>query len=625
MAGLEGGSRFVRRKFGRWRSCWDFLESPLLLTTRPASPNSASLIPLWWSMNSLRRGTSLRLTPWTCPSCARQSALKQSPHSTPRRWASRTTPSKRRLPDGPARTRFAPSPTGSLHLGSIRTALYNYLLARRTKGQFILRIEDTDQKRTVPGAEQRLCEDLQWVGLHWDEGPDGDGAYGPYKQSLRRKLYSEHVDRLLNKDSAYRCFCTAERLDKLNRTRHDRGLPLGYDRRCSSLSKTQSEERAHNGEAFVVRFRAPDRYPQYVDLVYGKTGQGAARLQKNAAPEPVFDDPVLMKTDGFPTYHFANVVDDHLMEITHVIRGSEWMPSTPLHVALYEAFGWDSPSFAHVPLLVDHERQKLSKRNFNSDIATYRDRGIFPDAFVNFAALLGWSHRQTSDVMDLRKLETVFDLKFTKGNTIVSIEKLDYLQAMHAKQKITEGGAAFEQMVRDVAQALLDRHGAGKIMALIGRRKLQDVVMTMLRADSFVYKQASDFAALYDPFFANPLVRPAFQLSNPHVTVPSLGIAAATLAFIPETHWDAQTIRESMMQIHLDQGDVSIKPHKKAMSGLHHYLRWALLGGAPGPSIPQTMEILGREASIERMQSAAQESIDLELAATRPHVEITTQ
>ena len=576
-------------------------------------------------MNRVRPGSSLRLAHWICPSCARQSAFKQWPVSSPRRWASRATVPKQRLPGGPARTRFAPSPTGSLHLGSIRTALYNYLLARRTWGQFILRIEDTDQKRTVPGAEERLCEDLQWAGIHWDEGPDGSGAHGPYKQSLRQKLYSQHITRLLDNESAYRCFCTAERLDKLNRGRHDRGLPLGYDRRCSDISKTQSEERAHNGEAFIVRYRIPDRYPEYVDLVYGKTGQGVARLQKFAVHEPVFDDPVLMKTDGFPTYHFANVVDDHLMKITHVIRGSEWMASTPLHVALYRAFGWESPAFAHVPLLVDDKGQKLSKRNFNSDIAAYRDRGVFPDAFVNFAALLGWSHQQKTDVMDLKKLESVFDLKFTKGNTIVSVGKLDHLQAMHAKLNIIEGGAALEQMVRDVAQALVDRHGAGKIMTFIGRRKLQDVVLTLLRTDSFAYRTAPEFAALHDAFLVEPLARSPLQLSDPDVLLSSLGVAAATLAFIPESHWDARTIREDMMQIQLDQADVSTKPQKKQMSQFHHYLRWALLGGAPGPSIPQTMEILGREVCIGRLQSAAQEWKDLELMATRPKIEVGTQ
>lgn len=320
--------------------------------------------------------------------------------------------SRASVPASPARTRFAPSPTGFLHLGSLRTALFNYLLARKTGGQFLLRVEDTDQKRTVPGAVERLCSDLQWAGLQWDEGPDTiGGRHGPYKQSERTGLYQEHANKLLESGHAYRCFCTAERLDVLARQRQQLGLPTDYDRQCAGIQKEESDSRAHAGEAHVIRLLAPEQYPEVNDLVYGKIGKG--RTPANGGPnigvtykhgEVAYEDPVLLKSDGRPTYHLANVVDDHYMDITHVVRATEWLSSTPKHLALYDAFSWTAPAFAHVGLLVDEAGHKLSKRNFDTDVAHYRNMGILPSTLVNFVALLGWSHNQRSDIMTLDEL-----------------------------------------------------------------------------------------------------------------------------------------------------------------------------------------------------------------------------
>lgn len=314
---------------------------------------------------------------------------------------------KSKLPTTPARTRFAPSPTGYLHLGSLRTALFNYLLAKKTGGQFLLRIEDTDQKRTVPGAVERLCSDLKWAGLDWDEGPDSqDSSYGPYLQSQRTKLYRDHAHKLLHSGHAYRCFCSATRLDDLARRRKELGLPTDYDRQCAGISKKSSDARAAAGESHVIRLLAPDVYPDVYDLVYGRIGKAkgpnAGVIVKHG--EIAYEDPVLLKTDGHPTYHLANVVDDHHMDITHVVRATEWISSTPKHLALYEAFGWTPPEFAHVGLLVDEAGHKLSKRNFDTDIDHFREMGILPSTLVNFVALLGWSHGQRSDVMTLDQL-----------------------------------------------------------------------------------------------------------------------------------------------------------------------------------------------------------------------------
>ncbi|RMZ90544.1 hypothetical protein DV736_g2221, partial [Chaetothyriales sp. CBS 134916] len=525
------------------------------------------------------------------------------------RFASTAPPSK--LPDAPARTRFAPSPTGDLHLGSIRTAAFNYLLAKRTRGQFLLRLEDTDQKRTVAGAEQRLYDDLRWAGLFWDEGPVVGGPHHPYRQSERLYLYQKHILHLLDSGHAYRCFCTAERIDNLNQRRHERGLSLGYDRKCAHLPREEAEERAHRGQAHVVRFRAPSQWPRYTDLVYGNTGHGAGRATKLLVDEPVWDDAVLVKTDGFPTYHWANVCDDFEMQITHVVRGSEWMASTPLHIALYQAMAWPAPLYAHVPLLVDGDGQKLSKRSHSTHVSGYRQQGIFPEAVVNFAALLGWSHRQKSDVMDMHALEAAFDLKITRGNTMVAFDKLGFLQNQHAKRRIAAGGPDCEQLIRDVAVALLDRYGAGRIIAFLGQRRLRDLVAAMLQVDSFRFWTPQDFAQQCDLFLNETFTRP--PASEDDAKEPGLPVAAASLTLVPESQWTEQQHRAGLSLLEQTYGSTN----KEWKRRLYHYLRWALLGRVSGPAIPKVMEILGRETCVDRIQSAAREVKALKAALAK--------
>jgi glutamyl-tRNA synthetase len=255
------------------------------------------------------------------------------------------------------------------------------------------------KKRTILDAEKRLLEDLRWAGLEWDEGPEVGGPYGPYKQSERTELYQEHAGKLLHSGHAYRCFCTSERLAALAKSRAEQNLSTDYDRTCAGISTEESDERASKGEPHVVRLKVPDVYPEFYDLVYKKVGETTRR------PDDGYEDPVLLKSDGLPTYHLANVVDDHHMKITHVIRGTEWLPATPKHLVMYEAFGWTPPEFAHVGLLVDENGNKLSKRNFDTDIASFRDKlAVFPEALSNFVALLGWSHKKNNDVMPMNEL-----------------------------------------------------------------------------------------------------------------------------------------------------------------------------------------------------------------------------
>ncbi|TKA66273.1 hypothetical protein B0A55_09522 [Friedmanniomyces simplex] len=349
-----------------------------------------------------------------------------------------------KLPETPARTRFAPSPTGYLHIGGLRTALFSYLLAKRTGGQFLLRIEDTDQKRLVPDAEKRLYEDLQWAGLQWDEGPQVGGPYGPYRQSERNHGYRKHATELLESGAAYRCFCAPQQAGQAQAAY----VSSGCNQDCASMSAEHSLDRGEEKrEPFTVRLKPSPKAKkrEYRDLVYGKI----VPLKRSPATG-VSDDPdsavdaadiILVKSDGTPTYHFANVVDDHLMKITHVIRGVEWMASTPLHYDLYRAFGWSPPEFAHVGLLVDENKAKLSKRNADLalDVRSMREEhGVLPESLVNFLALLGWSNPLQNDVYTMDGLVKHFDLKFTKGNTMVRTEKLWYLQKQHVARLCEE-------------------------------------------------------------------------------------------------------------------------------------------------------------------------------------------
>ncbi|KAL4797938.1 hypothetical protein BDV19DRAFT_358277 [Aspergillus venezuelensis] len=560
-------------------------------------------------MRALRSGLLARRS-WVCMQC-RSASTKPATASH----------NKAGLPNFPARTRFAPSPTGYLHLGSLRTALFNYLLAKRTGGQFLLRIEDTDQARTIPGAEQRLYDDLNWAGLNWDEGPVVGGAFGPYRQSERTNIYRKHTHDLINDGHAYRCFCSKERLDKLARHRSESGLAPGYDRTCTELSAKESEERAAKGESHVVRLKV-DKYPDYKDLVYGTTGKNRSKkldlLEGADILGRVYDDPILLKSDGHPTYHLANVVDDHLMEISHVIRGTEWMSSTPMHVALYNAFGWTPPNFAHVPLLVEPTGEKLSKRNRDIDLAHFRDKqGVFAASLLNFSALLGWSHTGKSDIFSLEELEKIFTLKITRGNTVVAFEKLWFLQKAHAQRFAATEGPEFNDMVAAVSKEVENTMPADSLSQILQSRPLSDLVAPLLKADAKSYATASEFVSRNATFFSTSIDRPEYTpVSSTLIPISSLHTAAAALTLVPNAHWNITTHKfnissydgASALQAESEDAGIPIPDEKSRIAAdkafkkeLYHYLRWALSAGAPGPGIPETMVILGRDESVRRL------------------------
>jgi glutamyl-tRNA synthetase len=330
------------------------------------------------------------------------------------------------------RTRFAPSPTGYLHVGGLRTALYSYLHAKKNEGEFILRIEDTDQKREVKGATAHLLEMLEWAGLYPDEGPGNGGPHKPYIQSQRTEIYQKYANQLLEEGHAYRCFCTAERLKEMREHQEKSKKAPMYDRHCLYLSEEEIQKNLDEKKSFVIRQKIPlEKLVKFKDLVRGNVTFAAKTL----------DDQVLLKSDGFPTYQLANVIDDHLMEITHVIRGEEWLPSTPKHILLYEALNWDPPEFAHIPLLLNKDRSKLSKRQGDVSVEDYIKKGYQKEAIINFIAFLGWhpGGESETEIFNLEELIDHFSIeKVHKAGAIFDIDKLDWFNWQWKRRKFHE-------------------------------------------------------------------------------------------------------------------------------------------------------------------------------------------
>lgn len=326
------------------------------------------------------------------------------------------------------RTRFAPSPTGFLHLGGLRTALYNYLFAKKNKGVCFFRLEDTDQTRLVPEALKNLLSTLKWCGIEFDENPEISGPFTPYVQSQRLELYKKYADQLVAEGKAYYCFCTAERLEQLRTLQQKNKQPTKYDRKCTHLSKEEIEQKIQAGEKYVIRFKVPnDRIISVHDLV-----RGEVKFNTNE-----IDDQVLLKSDGFPTYHLAHAVDDHLMETTHVIRGEEWLPSTPKHLLLFEAFGWEAPLYAHLSLMLNPDKSKLSKRQGDVAVEDYQKKGYLPEALVNFVALCGWHPGAGSEqeIFDMAGLIEHFKLsEVQKAGAICDLQKSKWFNAQYLRQ-----------------------------------------------------------------------------------------------------------------------------------------------------------------------------------------------
>ncbi|CAN6615940.1 glutamate--tRNA ligase, mitochondrial [Trichomonascus vanleenenianus] len=497
-------------------------------------------------------------------------------------------------PTSPARTRFAPSPTGFLHLGSLRTALYNYLLAKNTGGQFLLRLEDTDQTRLVDGAEKDIYDTLRWAGLNWDEGPEVGGPYGPYRQSERSAIYRKYSNKLIESGHAYRCFCSKDRLEALRESAKKLHPPsmASYDRKCSHLSKEESEKRASNGESFTVRFKAPHSYPPFEDMLHGKL---SLQTQINFA-DVRYEDPVLMKSDDLPTYHLANVVDDHLMEITHVIRGEEWLLSAPKHAAIYDALGWRPPKYAHIPLLTSISSKKLSKRSGETGISALAAKGILPEALVNFVALFGWSPNRgdavgecISEIFTLDELVKQFALDgLTKGNTKVDDKKLMHFNNHFFKRRL-ESKDKFDEILNQchalVKPFFIDNNSDIDLPL----RQSKEYTAKLLDIAKERIGSVGDFLLLSKYFYT----KPDWSGTDIHKTIARIDTQTARNILA-----DALPVLEDPEYVSL----LVAKGYKK--KDIFQVLRFALLGGVSGVKIPTIIEVLGISVSKSRLLEA---------------------
>lgn len=328
------------------------------------------------------------------------------------------------------RTRIAPSPTGDPHVGTPYMSLFNLIFAKHHGGKFLLRIEDTDQSRSRPEYEESIFKSLKWLGIEWDEGPDVGGPYGPYRQSERTEIYREHCQRLLDAGHAYKCFATPEELKEMRELASKMGKRMGYDRRYRNLSPEEIQERENAGQPYVIRLKVP----LTGECLYEEMTKG-----RIATPWSDVDDQILLKSDGFPTYHLANVVDDYLMKITHIIRGDEWTSSTPKHVLLYDLFGWKRPKFIHMPLLLGVDGKKLSKRKNPTSVFYYKESGYLPDAFINFLTLMGYSMPEDKEIYTLDEIIKDFSVnRVGVSGAFFDVKKLDWINQQYLINNIPE-------------------------------------------------------------------------------------------------------------------------------------------------------------------------------------------
>ncbi|MFP3896854.1 MAG: glutamate--tRNA ligase [Anaerolineales bacterium] len=481
------------------------------------------------------------------------------------------------------RVRFAPSPTGYFHVGGARTALYNWLFARHHGGKFILRIEDTDRTRYQPEALPDLLEALRWLGLCWDEGPQIGGEYGPYYQSDRQELYQKYAQQLVDKGHAYRCYCSPERLRRVREEQRAAGIPPGYDRHCRNLTEREIAEYEAQGIKPVIRLAAPlEGTTSFDDLLRGHITVNNRQL----------DDMVLLKSDGFPTYHLANVVDDHLMEITHILRGEEWLSSVPKHVLLYDAFGWEMPVQAHLPTILDpsgegklskRKKQTLGEREMPTFVHEFREAGYLPEAMVNFLALVGWAYDDQTEFFTRDELIRYFDLEaVTKSPSAFSYDKLEHMNATY---------------IRELGQNDL----TGRLTRVLQEEGIDADFETVLQAVPLIQtriRTLKDAVPLLDFFFAEEIdYAPELLIQkgmDAEDTTEALKAAKEILAAM-ET-FDRETLDTTLRQAAEDL-DLGLGPF---FGGI----RVACTGKRVAPPLFGTLAILGQETVVQRLEEA---------------------
>ncbi len=497
------------------------------------------------------------------------------------------------------RVRFAPSPTGPLHIGGVRTALYNYLFARKNGGKFILRIEDTDQTRFVPGAEEYIIESFAWCGIEFDEGVTKGGPFGPYKQSERKEIYKQYADRLLEDGWAYYAFDTPEELDKRRKALESEKKTFTYNaaerlnmKNSLSLSKEETEKLLASGAPYVVRFKMPDNETVVMnDLIRGK-------VEVNTS---VLDDKVLFKSDGMPTYHLANVVDDHLMEISHVIRGEEWLPSLPLHVLLYRAFGWETPQFAHLPLLLKPEGNgKLSKRDGDrlgfpvfplqwkdpktGDVSSgYREDGYFPEAFVNMLALLGWNPGDDRELFTMDELIEAFSIeRVNKSGARFDPEKAKWFNHQYLIRKEDAELAAYFMPVLKEHGVEADPAYVEKVVGLVKERA--NFVKDLWDQSYFFFKAPEEYDA--------KAVKKRWKAASYDQMTELLELLKEVEPFTSEN------LEE--------QVKAWIESKEYGMGVVMNAFRLLIVGALKGPHLFDIVAMIGKEETLRRMEKGLQ-------------------
>ncbi len=484
---------------------------------------------------------------------------------------------------GPVRVRFAPSPTGRVHLGSARTALYDFLIARKTGGQFILRIEDTDRKRFVEGAEEELIKGLNWLGIQWDEGPDVGGPYGPYRQSERKEIYLEHAEKLIDNGKAYYCFCSAERLSKVREQQQLNKENPHYDGFCRDIPLTEAKARVANGEPHVVRFKTPrDGATIVTDLLRGEISIENKQL----------DDSILVKTDGWALYHLAAMVDDHLMKITHVIRGSEWLPTFPLHSMLYRAFDWEEPIWVHLSVFLKPSgKGKMSKReaaelNLTGHSIFLKDMeelGYLPDGINNWIALMGWSFDDHTEYFTMEDLIKVFDLnRLNPSPAAINFSKLDHFNGLHIRNLALD----------DLAQRLLPYFkNAGLNADLETIKKIAPIIQERLvTLDDCVEKAGFFFHSSIDYDHEQLIAKGLTASQSLEILSDCQKILSGLDAITPLTA--EEPLREYVEGSGYKPGQV------------FGVIRVAVTGQTVSPPLFESMEIIGKKVVMERMETA---------------------
>ncbi len=470
------------------------------------------------------------------------------------------------------RTRLAPSPTGDPHVGTAYQALFGYVWAKKNNGSFILRIEDTDKERSTPESERAIVDSLKWLGLEWDEGPEIGGTYGPYRQSERLEIYHEYINRLVAEGHAYPCFCSRERLAEVRNERQKAGASSGYDRKCRDIPPEEATKRVEAGEEFTVRMKVPlEGTCVFEDLLRGEIEKDWASI----------DDQVIMKADGFPTYHLAVVVDDHLMKISHIIRGEEWINSVPKHVLLYEFFGWEPPVFCHLPLLRNKDKSKLSKRKNPVSIDWYRKTGILPEALLNYLGMMGWHLSDDREKFSLHEMIDNFRLEdISLGGPVFDLDKLLWLNGRYIREDFST-----DDLLDRLVEWGLNREHFEKILDICKGR------MSCL----------SDWGDMTNHFFNNNI-----SLSKDELLIKNRD-ETEICEILQMILWELEKLdRFTKESIYLLFKEFSEKLDIK-LKYLTQPLYIAISGKAVSTPLFDTMEILGSDISRMRIRSAMEE------------------